>query len=125
MQYIFDFLVKFMASDDMFSAEAGEKETGGETSPLQVNIKVTIKSVGANCVRPRAIRESPLQTEHQTPHKSVGVVRPYLLRKLTTLGRSMNAPTSLIITFILACSQEYFSAIFSLFSNLFYVVSRM
>ena len=36
MQYIFDFLVKFMVSDDMFSAEAGEKE-----KPVVVSLVAT------------------------------------------------------------------------------------
>ena len=66
------------------------RQGGRGAPPLQTNITVTIKSVGATIGRPRAIRESPLQAEHKTPHKTVGVVRLYLLRKLTTLLCGVN-----------------------------------
>ena len=51
---------------------------GGETPPLQTNIKVTIKLVGATTGRPYN-----QNIKYRT--NPVGTVRPYLLRKLTVL----------------------------------------
>ena len=58
VQYIFDFLVKFMVSDDMFSAEAGEKE-----KPVVVSLVAT-SDQGAAAVFRKLFKKAWAKTLH-------------------------------------------------------------